>query len=170
MPTKRFWDNVPSIGPVTLGPAYPAGTNHERPKEIPMKFKQFLALTANLDGFFPTSRLRWVIRKNPRSTAREEAIAAKVLEAANPRENITGHFPWGPEEQPVLQQLWIHPDNELAKWRDVPTEGAEDLYSVEQTESGELPVPNIIKEPGTIRADFKQRLEELLGGDCGEPE
>ena len=46
-----------------------------------------------------------VIRKNPRKTAREEAIAAEIIEQANPREHITGHFPWGPEQQMVLQQL-----------------------------------------------------------------
>lgn len=128
-----------------------------------MKFKKFLDLTTGPDGFVPTPRLQWVIRKNTRSTAREEAIAAEVLQQANPRENITGHYPWGPEEQLVLQQLWIHPDKELAEWRDVPTKGGEDLYSVGQTDSGDLPVPNAIKEPGMVQGDFKQRLKEALG-------
>lgn len=130
-----------------------------------MKFKQYLALIADSNGFVPTPRLQWVIRQNPRKTAREEAIAAKVIEQANPRENITGHFPWGPEEQMVLQQLWIHPRGSVCKWRDVPTKGASDLYSVEQTEHGELPVPNAVKEPGQVEGDFRERVKEISGED-----
>jgi len=128
-----------------------------------MKFKQYLALMADPNGFIPTGRFQWDIRKNTRKTAREEAIAAEVFQKANPRENITGRFPWGPEEQFVLQQLWIHPERESAVWRDVPIAGASELYSVEQTEFGDLPVPRAINEPGTIQGDFKQRLGEILG-------
>lgn len=130
-----------------------------------MKFKQYLAFITAPDDFVPTPHFQWTIRKNPRKTAREEAIAAEVLQQANPRENITGHFPWGPEQQLVLQQLWIQPERELIEWRDVPTAGATELYSVEQTELGPLPVPNAIKEPGTVRGDFRQRLREILGED-----
>jgi hypothetical protein len=130
-----------------------------------MKFREYLSLIADADGFIPTPRFRRVIRKNPRKTAREEAIAAKVIEQANPRENISGHYPWGPEEQFVLEQLWIHPEKETGQWRDVPTAGAEELYSIEDTEYGDLPVPNAVKEPGTIRGDFGQRIRELLGED-----
>lgn len=130
-----------------------------------MKFKQYLALISDTHGFIPTPRFQWVIKKNPRKTAREEAIAAEIIEKSNPRENISGHYPWGPEEQMVLQQLWINPSQELIGWRDVPTAGASELYSVEDTEFGELPVPNAIKEPGMIRGDFQQRIRELLGED-----
>lgn len=130
-----------------------------------MKFKQYLALIGDPKGFIPTPRFKWVIRQNPRKTAREEAIAAEVLKQANPRENITGHFPWGPEQQLVLQQLWIHPDREIAEWRDIPIEGASDLYSTEETEFGPLPVPNVIKEPGMIRGDFGKKIKEMLGDD-----
>ena len=128
-----------------------------------MKFKQYLALIADPQGFIPTPRFQWVIRKNERPTAREEAIAAEVLERANPRENITGHFPWGVEEQMVLQQLWIQPDHEVAVWRDVLLAGGADLYSVEPTVFGDLPVPNAIKEPGMVKGDFGQRIKEILG-------
>ena len=129
-----------------------------------MKFKQYIALITDPAGFIPIPHhLRWSIKKNPRKTAREEAIAAEIIEKANPRENITGHFPWGAEEQMVLQQLWIHPEKELINWRDVPTEKAAELYSVEETEFGDLPVPNSIKEPGMVRGDFQQRIREILG-------
>jgi hypothetical protein len=128
-----------------------------------VKFKDYMALIADDRGFVAIPRFQWVIRKNSRSTAREEAIAAKVIEMANPRENITGHYPWGPEEQMVLQQLWIHPENELVEWRDVPTTGSKDLYSVEQTERGDLPVPTSVQTPGTVQGDFKQRLRDVLG-------
>jgi hypothetical protein len=128
-----------------------------------MKFKTYLALMADPGGAIPTPRLRWIIRKNPRKTGREEAIAAEVLRQANPRENITGHYPWGPEEQLVLQQLWLQPATGAALWRDVPVEGADTLYSVEQTDSGPLPIPNAVKDPGTIRGDFQQRIREALG-------
>ena len=131
-----------------------------------MKFKQLLQLLSDQNGFFPTPQLQWVIRKNPRNTAREEAIAAEVLKQANPRENISGSYPWGPEEQLVLQQLWIKPgDTMTAEWRDVPTAGAEQLYSMTSTEFGDIPIPNAIKEPGQIKGDFQQRLNELLGGE-----
>ena len=138
-----------------------------------MKFKQYLALIADPDGFIPTPHFRWDIRKNTRETAREEAIAADILEQANPRENITWHFPWGKEEQMVLQQLWIHSGWEAAdtmtgkellspQWRDIPTPGAKDLYTTVPTDSGELPVPNAVKEPGVVKGDFQQRIHEML--------
>lgn len=130
-----------------------------------MKFKHFLALIADSDGFIPTPRLRQIIHTNKRPTAREEAIAAEVIAAANPRESVTSTYPWGAEQQICLQQLWILPASQLIEWRDVPTKGARDLYSVEQTESADLPVPNAVKEPAVIRADFKQRLKEILGED-----
>lgn len=131
-----------------------------------MKFKQYLRFISGEDGFFPTPQLRWTIRVNPRNTAREEAIAAKVIEDANPRENITGHFPWGPEQQMVLQQLWISDrgDVGMSEWRDVPIENAGQLYSDEDG----LPVPNAIKEPGQIVGDFPGRVRELLGDDYPE--
>lgn len=128
-----------------------------------MKFKRYLEVICDPKGFVPTSRLQWIIRKNTRPTAREEAIAAKVLEDADPRQNISSRYPWGAEQQMVLQQLWILPASQLVEWRDVPTEGGQDLYSVEQTESGPLPVPDAVKEPGVIKGDFRQRLKELLG-------
>ena len=128
-----------------------------------MKFKEYLSIIAGNDGFIPTPRFQWVIRTNSRSTVREEAIAAKIIESANPRENITGYFSWGPEQQLVLQQLWIHPDRCDAEWRDVPIEGAKELYTAEQTEFGEMPVPNAVKEPGTVQGDFQGRIRELLG-------
>jgi hypothetical protein len=128
-----------------------------------MKFKQYLNIIADSQGFIPLFRFRWEIRRNPRKTAREEAIAAKVMEMANPRENITGHFPWGPEEQMVLQQLWIQPEKELVVWRDVHVKGSGGLYSVVETAFGDLPVPNSVKEPGTVQGDFRERLREILG-------
>ena len=130
-----------------------------------MKFREYLALITDPDGFVPTPRLQWIIRKNKRKTAREEAIAAEIIEVANPRENITGHYPWRAEEQFVLQQLWIHPEKELIEWRDVSTEKAAELYSVEETEFGNLPVPNAVKEPGMVRGDFGQRIRDILGED-----
>ena len=141
-----------------------------------MKFKQFLQLISGPSGFFPTPQLRWIIRANPRSTAREEAIAAEVIKQANPRENITGHFPWGPEQQMVLQQLWINPNEMKAqhspcgswssvssayRWRDVPIEGSEQLYS----DQDGLPVPEAVREPGAVVGDFPGRLGEILGED-----
>ena len=139
-----------------------------------MKFKQYLAFIAAPDGFIPTPHLRWEIRQNPRATAREEAIVGKILEEANPRENITGRFPWGPEQQMVLQQLWIHPagsrgithveGKEVTEWRDITIKGAQELYTDVPTEHGEdLPIPNAIKEPGVIQGDFGQRIKEILG-------
>ena len=128
-----------------------------------MKFKEYLHIIADPEGFVPTPHFHWIVRKNPRKTAREEAIAAEIIEKSNPHENITSHYPWGAEEQFVHQQLWIHPEKELYEWRDVPMSGADKLYSVEETEFGDLPVPNAIKEPGMVRGDFKQRLREMLG-------
>ncbi len=143
-----------------------------------MKFKQYLGRICDAKGFFPTPELRWVIRKNTSPTSREEAIAAKVIEAANPRQNITGHAGWGPEEQMVLQQRWLRPENpdmELWRenWRDVPVEGAAQLYSTVETEHGPLNVPNSIKEPGVIIGDFypgdsdaiRHHRRELMGED-----
>ena len=128
-----------------------------------MKFKQYLQLISDSNGFIPLPRFRLVIFQNTRKTAREEAIAASVIEQANPRENITGHYPWGPEQKIVLQQCWIHPERELIEWRDVPMPAGNKLYSVEDTEFGELPVPNAVKEPGAVVGDFQQRIRELLG-------
>ena len=128
-----------------------------------MTFKQYLKLITDKRGFIASPHLRWAIRKNPRSTAREEAIAAKVIADANPRENITGHYPWGPEQQLVLQQLWRHQDDR-SEWRDVPTEGAEELY----TDQDGLPVPNAVREPGQVVGDFPGRLKEILGDDFSE--
>ena len=133
-----------------------------------MKFKQYLALIRDKDGFIPTPNLRWVIRKNDRATAREEAIAASIIEQANPRENITGHYGWDKEEQLVLQQMWINPSNEYIKFVDVPIQGAEDLYTTEDTKYGPMPVPNAIKAPGTIVGNFHERLDDILGKDYQE--
>jgi hypothetical protein len=126
-----------------------------------MKFKKFLQQSKGRDGFYPTMTLRWAIRKNTRKTAREEAIAAKIIEQANPRENVTGHFPWGPEEQTVLQQLWYHDARDVGQWRDVLVEGAELIC----TEQDGLPVPNAVKEPGIVIGNFPERMKELLGED-----
>ena len=129
-----------------------------------MKFKQYLAIIAGRDGFIPTPHLRKVIAKNPRKTAREEAIAASVIEQANPRENITGRFPWGAEEQIALQQLWINPDTNDVEWRDVPTAGTDNLYTNVETEHGELPVPNAVREPGVVApANLHEKIREALG-------
>jgi hypothetical protein len=127
-----------------------------------MKFKQYLQLIADPSGFVPTPHFHWEIRQNPRPTAREEAIAASVIEQANPRENITGHFPWGPEQQMVLRQLWIHPGREAVEWRDIEIEGAEKLFSYVSTEYGDLPVPDAVKEPGVVKGDFQQRIKEAI--------
>jgi hypothetical protein len=130
-----------------------------------VKFRQFLQFVSDDNGFIPTTRFRWVIHRNPRSTAREEAIAAEVLRQANPRENLSGSYPWGPEETKVLEQLWIHAKNELLVWRPVPTKDAAKLYSVVSTEYGDLPIPNSIKQPGTVHGDFAARVKEILGQD-----
>jgi hypothetical protein len=132
-------------------------------KETLMKFKEYLALITDEDGFIPLPHFKWVIQKNPRKTAREEAIAAEVIRQANPRENITGHFPWGPEEQLVLQQLWIKPETEQTQWRDVPILDADELYTVKKTKHGDLPVPNAVNKPGMVRGNFKKRLREIFG-------
>jgi len=136
-----------------------------------VKFKEYLSLITDSRGFAPIPLFRWEIRQNARKTAREEAIAAEVLRQANPRESITGHYPWGPEQQMILQQLWIHPDGVRPgwrdhvrnEWRDVPIAGGSKLYSVEETEFGELPVPNAVKEPGVVVGSFADRIKESLG-------
>jgi hypothetical protein len=125
-----------------------------------MKFKEYLALLTDPNGYFPTPHLRRVIRKNDRPTAREEAIAAKVIEEANPRENITGHYPWAAEEQFVLQQLWIRESPASTQWRDVTTED-NDLFTVEDG----LPIPNAVKQPEVLEMDLHKRLREILGND-----
>jgi hypothetical protein len=125
-----------------------------------MKFREYLQTITGHDGFFPTAHLRRVIRRNDRPTAREEAIAAKVIEQANPRENITGHYPWGPEEQFAWQQLWIRETPAAAEWRDVPTAGAEDLYTVDDG----LPIPNAVRQPAIVEMDLHQRVREILNG------
>jgi len=130
-----------------------------------MKFKQYIKLISDSKGFAPTPRFRWTIHQNERKTAREEAIMSEVQRQANPRENITGSFPWGPEQQMVLQQLWIHSDHEMIKWQDVPIDKAKELYSIEETEFGDMPVPNALKEPGMVQSDFGQRIKEILGDD-----
>lgn len=128
-----------------------------------MKFKQYLQLITDPEGFIPTPRFKWTIRQNQRQTAREEAIAGEILKQSNPRENITYSYPWGPEQQMVLQQLWIHSEIEEAEWRDIPTQGASELYSVVDTEFGEMPVPNSIREPEIVRGDFHDKLKEIIG-------
>jgi hypothetical protein len=130
-----------------------------------MKFKQFLTAIADPNGFFPAPQLRYIIRTNTRRTAREEAIAAKIIEQANPHENITGHFGWGPEQQLVLQQLWLNKDSGKYEWRDVPIADADKLFSTVDTQYGELPIPNAVREPGVVQADFSERLRELTGED-----
>ena len=130
-----------------------------------MKFKQYLKLLSDSKGFMPTPRFRWTIHQNDRKTAREEAILSEVQRQANPRENITGSFPWGPEQQMVLQQLWIHSEHEVITWRDVPINKAKELYSIEETEFGDIPVPNALKEPGMVQGDFGQRIKDILGDD-----
>ena len=137
-----------------------------------MKFKQFLEILTDEDGFIPTAHLRWVIRQNPRNTAREEAIAAEVIRQANPRENITGSYPWGPEQALVLQQLWVKASDTtnlvVQDWRDVPTADADKLFATHQTKHGPLPVPNTLSGPEQIPADFHGRLGEILGEDYDE--
>jgi hypothetical protein len=130
-----------------------------------VKFKDYVTWLADDRGFIPTPRFRQVIHRNDRNTAREEAIVAEVIQKANPRENITGRHPWGPEESVRLQQLWMNPNSEQAEWRDVPITGESKLFTVEETEHGDLPVPNAIREPGMVQGDFGSRLKELLGDD-----
>ena len=129
-----------------------------------MKPKEYMALIADDEGFIPTPRLRRIIRQNLRNTAREEAIAAKVIEDANPRECITGRHPWGEEEQFILQQLWICP-TKLLVWRDVPTLDSH-LYSTQDTKYGPLPIPESIKQPETVPMDLQAKVREALGEDC----
>lgn len=129
-----------------------------------MKFKQFLALVTDPDGFIALPHFQWTIQTNQRPTAREEAIAAKILQEANPRQNISSYAGWGPEQQSVLQQLWIHPEKILIQWRNVPDKDLQNLYSTENTESGPLPVPNVIKEPEIVRGNFREKIKEILGG------
>ena len=127
-----------------------------------MKFKEFLELIADTQGFIPTGHLRRIIHKNPRNTAREEAIAAKIIEQANPLQNISGRHPWGEEEQFVLQQLWIRPTDDHVEWRDVPLL-AKPLFTVEETEHGPLPVPKAVREPSVVPMDLQARINEALG-------
>jgi hypothetical protein len=124
-----------------------------------MKFREYLALMSDDAGFIPTPHLRRVIRKNTRPTAREEAIAASVLEQANPRDNISGHAGWDKEETVVLQQLWIQPESGTTQWRDVPTLDSH-LYST--TESG-MPVPNAVRQPEAVPMDLYAKVRQALG-------
>ena len=127
-----------------------------------MTFEQFMSLFCDSRGFVPTPAFRRVLQKNTRSTAREEAIAHEVLRQANPRENISGSHPWQPEEQWVLQQLWIH-DTLDPEWREIPTLDAH-LYEMEATPDGqELPVPNAVKQPGAIPMDLAAKIREAMG-------
>lgn len=131
-----------------------------------MKFRDYLSLLSDPSGFFPTPLLQLALHTNPRTTAREEAIAASILEQANPRQNISSHFPWGPEQSLVLQQLWFNPSSSppSSQWRDIPFPQSSSLFSSVHTDSGEsLPVPNAILHPSSIQADFNQRLNQILG-------
>ena len=121
-----------------------------------MKFKDYILSATSSDGYIAVPRFRQVIRKNPRKTAREEAIAAEVIRQANPRQTITGHYPWGPEEQLVLQQLWISKKDE--EWRDVPIVD-DGLYSAGKDD---IPIPEAVREPGAVIGDFVERLREIL--------
>lgn len=126
-----------------------------------MKFREYVNLIKDPDGFFPTLRLRRIIRRNTRKTAREEAIAAEVIRQANPRSNITGHYPWSTEEQFVFQQLWVRESPSAVEWRDIPTAGEKELFTVD--ESG-LPIPNALKEPEVVEMDLYGKVRELLDG------
>jgi len=126
-----------------------------------MKFKEYLDIIADADGFLPTPHLQQTIRRNKRPTAREEAIAAKIIEQANPRENISGRAGWDKEETIVLQQLWIHPQRNVAEWRDVMLLNKH-LYSIENTKHGPMPVPNAVREPGTVTMDLHAKIREAI--------
>ena len=126
-----------------------------------MKPKTYLSIITDERGFIPTPHLRRVLVKNTRKTAREEAIAAKIIEAASPRENISGSHPWGPEEQIAIQQLWIHDDGHT-EWRPIPFDDS-DLYTVQNTEYGDLPVPNAVRQPAAVPMDLAQKVREALG-------
>ena len=126
-----------------------------------MKPKTYFALIADPNGFLPTPRLRRTIKKNDRPTAREEAIAHDVIRKANPRENISGSYPWGPEESLVLQQLWIHQKLE-PEWRDVPIID-QHLYTTQETKFGPLPVPNAVKQPEAVPMDLMSKVREAIG-------
>lgn len=125
-----------------------------------MKFKDYVKLISE-GGFIPLPRFKWALKKNPRKTAREEAIAASVIQQANPRENISGSHPWGPEESWILQQLWINPDTEEIEWRDI-LKYDKHLYTNVETEYGPIPIPNSIKEPEILPMDLQEKLRELL--------
>lgn len=129
-----------------------------------MKFKQYLSIMVDDRGFFPIPKFRWVLNKNTRKTAREEAIAASVLQQANPRENISKSHPWGPEEQWILQQAWIHPETLEVELRPVPFNDKH-LYTTAETEHGPLPIPNAIKEPEILPMDLHEKLRELFDLD-----
>ena len=125
-----------------------------------MKPKDYLKLIQDDRGFVPLPIFRSFLRKNPRKTAREEAIAAEVIRQANPRQNISGHHPWGPEESWVTRQLWTN--GEDIEWRDIPKQDKH-LYEVEETRVGPLPVPNAVKHPETVPMDLQAKIRELLG-------
>jgi hypothetical protein len=128
-----------------------------------MDFQEYIQLISDNRGFFPTQCFRRIIHKNPRNTAREEAIAHEVLRQANPRQPISGSHPWAPEEQFVYQQLWIHTQNQDPEWRDIPTLDSH-LYEVETTPDGkQLPVPNAVKQPQAIPMDLQAKIREALG-------
>ena len=127
-----------------------------------MKFREYLDLVTDQEGFIPLPYFREVIHKNTRPTAREEAIAASILEQANPRENISGHAGWGQEESYVLQQPWIQPETGELEWRDVPRLDRH-LYSTQDTKLGPLPVPNAVRKPETIPMDLYAKVREALG-------
>jgi hypothetical protein len=70
----------------------------------------------------------------------------------------------------VLQQFWLNTHSlelraatRAGEWRDIPIADAEKLYVIVETEHGDLPVPNALKEPEQVQGDFGQRIKELLG-------
>ena len=130
-----------------------------------MKFREYLDLICDEEGWIPIPHVREVIRENTRSTAREEAIAASILEQANPRENLSGHAGWDQEETWVLEQLWIHLETSELQWRDVPRHD-QHLYTTQETRLGPLPVPNAVRKPETIPMDLRAKIREALG-DAG---
>jgi len=127
-----------------------------------VKFREYLDLIGDEGGWIPLPRFREVVRHNTRPTSREEAIAASVLEQANPRENISGHAGWGQEETIALEQLWIHLETSELQWRDVPRLDKH-LYSIQDTRLGPLPVPNAVRKPETIPMDLRAKIREALG-------
>jgi len=128
-----------------------------------MKPKDYLAIITDKDGWIATPHIHKVLRKNSRNTAREEAIAHEVIKQANPRENISGSHPWGPEEKWVYVQLWVHPKLG-SQWRDVPTSN-EPGYTIEDTQQGELPIPDAVRQPAAVPMDLQARVREVLGNN-----